>query len=293
MFGSLAWGSGAFISGILIDSYGMDSVFFYTYFFVMINFFCIMIGLPNKGTQKPTLSHSKSDEISQTVSMNTPMRNDLLSYISEMRQFFQSPPCRALLINIFGFGMAMTVPDTFLFISLEKDFHASRTYSGLCTATSIVACIPLFYYSESLLVKYGHFRMIMVAEYSCVIRLFLYSILPPSWPLSIYFILVVQMIHGLNFALLWSAAVDAMDKLSPSSLQTSCMAMLNVMFFTLSGACGNIIWGIVYDHSGNVVVVYWASAVCLIFFIVYFSFTQHIFMSSLVSSHNNGPSIDF
>ena len=36
MFGSLAWGFGALIVGYLIDTFGMDSIFFFTYPFFFI-----------------------------------------------------------------------------------------------------------------------------------------------------------------------------------------------------------------------------------------------------------------
>jgi hypothetical protein len=38
---------------------------------------------------------------------------------------------RTILINSFLYGVIMTVPDTFLFVHLERDYGASRTYSGI------------------------------------------------------------------------------------------------------------------------------------------------------------------
>ena len=54
MFGSLAWGSGAFISGYLIDAYGMNTLFYYTYFFNIASFFFVVFVLPSSRT----VSHS-------------------------------------------------------------------------------------------------------------------------------------------------------------------------------------------------------------------------------------------
>ena len=60
--------------------------------------------------------------------------------------------------------------------------------------------------------------MIIASQLLCVVRLVLYSLASPSmstihW--QSYFILL-QLIHGFNFALFWAAAVDAFVKLSPT-----------------------------------------------------------------------------
>lgn len=274
MFASIAWGIGALVVGCLIDAYGMDSLFFYTYFFVGVSFVLAICGLPSKWSQsKPTSAASSSDATSPFESMK--------KYVFEMGMFFSNAPCRALLINAFGYGMAMTVPDTFLFISLEQDFGASRSFSGLCTTTSIIACLPIFWYSDQLLAKYGHFNMIYFAEMACVIRLFAYAVLPIWWSPSLKLILVVQLIHGVNFALFWSAMVDAIFKLAPPELSTSCMAALNVVYFTLAGALGNLIWGWVYDLTGGVFTVYWCSALALLVFVLPFRETETMLRTAL------------
>ena len=128
----------------------------------------------------------------------------------------------------------MTVIETYFYISIEQDFRASRTYSGLCTTTSITACLPLFWYSDSLIKRFGHHKMIFFAEITCIIRLLAYAIIPLNWEISLYIILVVQLLHGFNFALFWTATVDLIFKLAPKEISTSCMSSLNVVYFTLS-----------------------------------------------------------
>ena len=134
----------------------------------------------------------------------------------------------------------------YLFISLERDFHASKSYSGFCTTVSILACLPLFWYSQALIQRYGHHRLIYVAESLAVVRILLYSFLLPEFELSLYLILAVQLLHGFNFALFWSASVDAMFRFSPKDLSTSSMALLNMVYFTGGGAVGSLVWGFIY-----------------------------------------------
>jgi predicted MFS family arabinose efflux permease len=356
MFGSLAWGSGAFISGILIDSFGMTALFLYTYLFIAVNFCCVMYGMP--ASSKPQLApgelhahasphtsplpghhqnlslslaiidhdsevgnnsigssgngsvhssglrhvhvppspttyspstqshHQQSHQQSHHHPTPSPpfpgingvkvsnmfgylslssskICSSLATYFHDMKTFYSVSAARVLLLNTFVYGLVMTIIDTFMYVSLEKDFGASRTFSGACTAASILSCLPVFYYSEHLLVKHGHFRLIHIAQWTCVIRLLLLSMLNPTSPHSAYAILGIQLLHGLNFALFWSAAVDALFKLAPKGLTSSCLSTLNVMYFTLSGSAGNLLWGYIYSELGSMSLLYLGGAVVL------------------------------
>jgi len=328
LFGSLAWGGGAMLAGILIDEYGMDSLFYYTYIFNFIALFIVLMGLPSTSSkalhhtairssappesESPLVAKSltarggltmASDNLEQQDSLLpsspsasttttapfatnqemfayffkavakfcTSLRASIAAYSSELKQFLSNAPCRVILINSLWYGCIMQVPDTFLFISLEEDFHASKSFSGFCTTTSILACIPLFYYSQSLIFRFGHHSLIIFAELTCVIRLLCFSLLTPRWSISLYLILIVQMLHGFNFALFWSASVDAIFKLAPRELNTSSMATLNVFYFTVAGAIGNLMWGLVYEWTGGITLVYFFSSLVLFANIIWFN----------------------
>ena len=268
VFGSIAWGSGAFIAGYLIDALGMNAVFYYTYFFNAITLFFIIYVLPSAPPKNHNNTNINNSNNYSTNTIETPdecdelltvdndrinksddninnglkarsrsrsLSNDGLShvvtnngysfsssvaasplgssssaaantsspkfglgqglvqgfgqakaYAKEVYMFLSHATCRTILINAFLYGIVMTVPETFLFISLEKDFHASRTYSGFVSTTSVLGCIPLFWYSTHYIAKYGHFNIIFMSECCCVVRLFAYALLSPSWSLSLY-----------------------------------------------------------------------------------------------------------
>jgi len=172
---------------------------------------------------------------------------------------------------------------------LEKDFEASRKFSGLMATWSVIGCVPLFWYSNYFINKYGHFHIIIVTECSCLVRLLAYALLLPSWSLSLYVLPIVQMIHGLNFALYWAAAVDAIHKLSPRELTTTSMAALNVAYATFGAAVGNLVWGYVYETCGGVTSVYNYSALLLIFTIAVFSGSGSLLRPSVFSAAHADP----
>jgi len=324
LFGSLAWGLGAFVAGYFIDTYGMVSIFYYTYFFNFIAFLIVAFALqssspsvswaavcrsvvaffspssspspsPGKrdddheedaqallggasigadeedpkvrprssssssGAAKPSsFSSSSSSSSSPSSSSSSSLVTRLAasagssagavvqaarSYIRMVGQFTSNAPCRLILLNALCYGVVMQVPDTFLFISLEKDFKASKSFSGFCTTVSTLSAVPLFWYSQALITRYGHHNLIFWAQSLAVLRLVLYSFLWPEFPISRYLVLCVQLLHGFNFALFWSASVDAIFKFAPKDLASSSMALLNMVYFTGGGAVGSLVWG--------------------------------------------------
>lgn len=233
----------------------------------------------NIGTSPSKVSpHSSPLKQMSSPSMFSPSRlYDLIcksTTIANFSKFFENSNSRILLINTFWHGLAMCVGETFLYISIEKDFAASRTYSGLCTTISILACIPLFWFSDNLVKRFGHKSMITVSQLSCALRLFAYSMLPLGDVSALKILLFIQLLHGLNFALFWAAAVDAIFKLSPKELSTSCLSSLNVIFFTMAAGVGNLLWGYLYDYYGGVFRVYLLAAIVSVVNALYFYYSS-------------------
>ena len=347
MFGSLAWGGGAFIAGYLIDTYGMNALFYYTYLFNFTSLIFVIFILPNS-TSTSTLNSNMNLNVNSSMNSNltnsTPTNNhksnvrsliicpeeggvpekftglrckskssdslleclpkehspnensrysiqkisrNFRQYFSGLFSYMSNVPCRAILFNSFLYGIVMTVPDTFLFVSLDVDFRASRTFSGMITSTSIIACLPLFWYSTTLIAKHGHYNLIFLAESSCVVRLLAYSLLSPSRKLSLYILPGIQLIHGLNFALYWSATVDAIYNLAPVELTTICIAALNVSYYTFGGAVGNILFGFVYDYYGGARCVYLCAVVLLLGTLGLLKSQQSIINNALLINHTH------
>ena len=260
MFGAIAWGVGAYVAGGLIDNFGMKSLFYYTYFLIALNGLLVVVGVPSK-------SASSWNVYSKDVSIWSQFSHSTLQLYRELKHFFSNGPCRVVLMTSIAYGVAMTVPDTFIFLSLESDFHASRTFAGWLTIVSICSEIPIFWYSEQIISSLGVFRMILLAMGTCILRLLILSILSVSEPSSLLLLLLLQLSHGLNFGLFWLAAANSILKLSPDGLLTSSMAALNIAYYTCGGSLGNLLWGWVYQSFGvNAVYRLSALAVAMIAF---------------------------
>jgi hypothetical protein len=323
MFGSLAWGLGAFLVGVLIDYFGMFSMFWFTYFFQSIALAIVLKYLPGKTTwnqianvasmndmsgidktnhkdmEEGVLLEDRSSDMHSNGNANADTSNTSgntantsskevsfgnwaaiykIAYVKinvygrELQQFLNNQGMRVILINSLLYGIVMTIMDTYLYVALEKEFHSSQAYSGGCVAMSTLGCIPFFYYSKQLIENYGHSNLILLAQMMLVVRLAIQGLLQPgvgifSEYVTMEVLLLVQILHGFNYALFWTASVDAIYKQSPKHLVTSCMATLNLFYGTAGFGIGSLLWGYVYAFCGGMTYKFYVCAIvsnCLV-----------------------------
>jgi hypothetical protein len=73
---------GAFVVGYFIDNYGIDSLFFYTYFFNFFALFAVIFGLPSKIKSKifykKELNNINEDERSESGTLISDSKEDKL-----------------------------------------------------------------------------------------------------------------------------------------------------------------------------------------------------------------------
>ena len=168
-------------------------------------------------------------------------------------------PIKCLLCGAFVYGIVMTVADTFLYISLERDFGASRTANGSMTTVSILGSAPVFWYSSRLIRRFKHENIIFLSQLATVFRLILLALVTyalidsPNEALAL--ISGLQLLHGAVFASYWATAVDVISCLSKRDhIFSGSLAVLNSLCFTLGAGIGNPLWGFVYDNSSNGIV---------------------------------------
>ena len=330
-FGSVAWGIGALLIGALIDIYGMNSLFYYTYCLNLVMLIVILIAVPNKATRDHSIAsesnklpkkrgvglitdtpspadllergvaqhkhhfltdHPSEDDFTPLVpkydtppttspstdkhalisGTNSIRCNSVLSAICRQGSFWLAQVvgtlrpywlfCRhehlqCLFFNIFVYGICMTAIDTFLYVAVERDFSASRTFNGLLTAVSVVGTVPAFWYSDRVIQSYGHNFVILTAQMVCCVRLFLSALIwhcPSSVALGLT--LLLQLSHSVCFGLYWATVVDLVTSSAHSNILNGVVAMTSALYFTIGGAVGNVMWGTAYDYFGSMACVF-------------------------------------
>ncbi|GMH72714.1 hypothetical protein TL16_g05989 [Triparma laevis f. inornata] len=244
MYGSIAWGVGSVVGGIMIDRYGLESVFSFTFFFCG----CTILGLmwfkysKNAGEKKTEGGENNNNNNKNKAN------NGVRHIVNEIKKLLiLNEEIRAFCICITLNGFVMTLADSLLPLQIEA-LNGTRQFSGLTTLVSILGGIPVFYHSKAIYLRYGPWWMIRVGSLILSIRLLILAtcVFDES---QLKYILVVQLFHGITFALIWTGSTENLQRaVKNCDLTSSIQTLINTLYFTVGQGIGNVFWGHVYEH---------------------------------------------
>lgn len=130
-------------------------------------------------------------------------------------------------------------------IYLSEAMQATTSSMGLLIAASVVSELPFFYYSPRLLENFGYDALLILSHIAYVFRLIGYTVAT-----NVFFALVFQLLHGLTFASMWSAAVVRANNMAPKGMEATLQGILASSFQGLGGAVGSVGGGLVYQAFG-------------------------------------------
>ncbi|CAE7242532.1 cscB [Symbiodinium pilosum] len=150
-----------------------------------------------------------------------------------------------MLVNLLMYGLSTSLVENYLNVFLVQDFdNVPKVILGAATAVMCTFEIPVFKYIGDLWNKRG-FSLVTVlwaSEFVMVFRCLLYAILPRSHP---WLVLLVEPLHGLTFAGVWTAVVEYARRLSRPGTEAKMQALISGIYFNVAFAAGSLIWGFV------------------------------------------------
>ena len=285
MYCAISWGLCSFLVGYIIDrsSYGINLVFYLTWFIMFLDIIILIVFIPspeqqpqeeeeeeekknmnkivelkkeeekkgknaNNEDNSSSNNNNKNNNNNNNNNENNIINNDgnssFASTLSNMKIFFCNKDLQQFYFILLIYGFCFSLVESLLFIILEKEYHASKTIQGLCIFISVLFEIPVFHYSDYLLETYKVKKMFVIAHSACALRLFLYFLTPLQYP---YMIVFIQLLHGFCFAVMWVAAVRYAKLNAPKTLQnTSQTFMSNV--WVVGNGLGSFFWTFSYDY---------------------------------------------
>ena len=132
LFGSLAWGLNGVIAGKLIDLYGMNVMFYLSWFWSTITCGLIVFCMPhNIGSRSPKFKRSpysrNNGGLCRSVRLLMSLRRDY--------QFMLS------LLMMVIYSNAMFIVDRILFIQMEQELGATKFMNGIATLCMLTVII--------------------------------------------------------------------------------------------------------------------------------------------------------
>lgn len=151
------------------------------------------------------------------------------------------PKIVVFLIVVTCFGIMNAVIETFLFWYLA-DLGATQVVFGLCLVFNCVPEAIMFMFTGMIIEKIGHIHCLLLGMLGFAIRFFYYSFLKTAW-----FVLPVETLHSLTFALMIAAATSYTSIISPSGMTATVQGLVGGLYFGFGKGIGSVVTGQMFD----------------------------------------------
>ena len=173
---------------------------------------------------------------------------------SGLRALVTSRTWLLFLVAVFLGGMSMAMISNFLFLYMD-DLHAGEALMGLSLTVATLSEIPVMFFSEPLIRRWGAKGLLNLALLAYVVRLLAYSFIRLPW-----LVLPIQLLHGPTFSALWVGGVSYADEISPPGMGTTAQGILAGAMMGLGGTLGALAGGLLYDEVGGAAMFRWTGA---------------------------------
>jgi PPP family 3-phenylpropionic acid transporter len=164
------------------------------------------------------------------------------SFQGGMRYLFANQAWMLFLIMVFIAGIGMATINNYLFVYMQS-LGASKTLMGLALTVSTLSEIPALFFSDRLLRRFGARGMLVIAMTTIGLRLVCYSLTTQAWV-----VLVIQLCHGLTFAVIFTAGVHFAGQIAPPGMQATTQGMFSGMLMGFGSAAGGLLGGLLLDR---------------------------------------------
>lgn len=164
------------------------------------------------------------------------------SFRGELRVLFANQPWMLFLVMVFIAGIGMATISNYLFVYMQS-LGASKTLMGFALTVSTISEIPVMFFSDRLLRRFGARGMLVIAMTTIGLRLICYSLTTQAWV-----VLVIQLVHGLTFAAIYIAGVTYADQIAPPGMKATTQGIFTGTLMGFGSAAGGFLGGILMDR---------------------------------------------
>lgn len=231
LWGAAGWGGASLLGGYLMDAFGVPFMFVSAGILVCTTVAIIACFYPGRLAQREANQSAERENGSMHRAQN-----------------FKQFSVLWFFTNLFLYGMCMALVETYLFIFLLRDFDppASKLLLGSTIAVMCLFEMPVFFYVDRLFARFSMTALLSFCHMVFALRCVIYTILPRS---CVATVLLTEPLHGVTFALMWSAAVEYGKRIAPQGAEARMQALLNGLYYQLAIGCGSMFWGVVTESQ--------------------------------------------
>ncbi|RCH80724.1 hypothetical protein CU098_002008, partial [Rhizopus stolonifer] len=174
------------------------------------------------------------------------------------------------MISIFLYGLAHAMINQFLFLLLS-DFGLNPCLIGLTGPIGGLAELITFWLSRELFDKYSVTFLMTMAYLSFIFRAIVYTCLSSYETKSIVAALILQLLNGFVYALVWSTTMFEMDVFFPANQKEVAQGISAILFSGISYGIASVLGGFIYDIYGPLKLFQISAFICSVSLIVFLS----------------------
>jgi PPP family 3-phenylpropionic acid transporter len=141
-------------------------------------------------------------------------------------------------------GMGLSTIHNYLFIYLDG-LGAGAVMKGWALTIATLSELVFMFLSDKLLKKWKAGWLIFLALVLLVLRFVLYSIIN-----SPQIALMVQLLHGPTFGIIWVAGVNYVGEIAPQGLENTLQGLFTGVVMGLGSGLGAFVGGVFYSRIG-------------------------------------------
>jgi len=253
LYASLSWGIGSIVMGLVTDHYGFDWNFIMFGVLSLLMFCLVAYFIPNNinidssGTPSRISTSNEEIDVEEEGSATGQIdeRNtDFLFLIIEPRVIF-------FLVEVTIMGAAMATVERLLFLYMVNELHSSTFLCGLSVGVNVLFEIPIFWYASSILNCLGSDGMFLLSMICFVVRVYGYTLLTPS---TKWWILALESMHGVTFAMFWIVTTDVSKVLIDKSKgfwSTLIPSIVQMLYTAIGATIGSVLGGFAMHRFGS------------------------------------------
>ncbi len=232
VWGTLGYGVVAPFAGTLIGRLGLPWAF-WGYAILMLGSLLVALGIPfRQGRSEGTFGGG-------------------------IKVLFKNQAWMLFLAMVFIAGIGNATVNNYLFVYMQS-LGASETQMGLALTVATISELPAMFFSDRLLKRFGAHGMLIIAMMTIGLRLVCYSLASQPWV-----VLLIQLCHGLTFAVIYTAGVHYADQVAPPGMKATTQAMVGGTLMGFGAAAGGLLGGLLLDRLSPGGMYAWIGALVL------------------------------
>lgn len=254
IWGAIGFGSFAFATGFVIDSFGVGSNFYIYSAGIALAGISLSAAIfrhrAQQQQQQQYLHSEESDEEEMSGMGQQKGRNGSDTFIA-LRGMLMRPGAKQFFAVAFIYGVSHSVVNNVVPMFLTKDLDASGSIVGLALVMALCGEVPCFLASQRILTmfKEGPYSVLTLAHATMACRMVAYAL--AGWLRTSTLALAVQLLHGLTFSLPWAAFVLITNSIAPPGFGATIQSVLHALFVGVAGSTGAFMGSFFYSVLGS------------------------------------------